>query len=189
MVSTAAIKTVGGPLCCPPHLSLLRLSCRGTLTLTLLLYFCVLPFDDFCYFAEVMACCIPLDEATAGMVEVEDMSEAIVAAELERAFGENLATSNVERRLAGSDGKDTPSKGGSGNENSQTYHFRSSTIIVGKIKEIVEKSYFPEGEARTSGTDTVPEPDDDEAIVYEDFFVASLCMPPHPALADILLHF
>jgi hypothetical protein len=35
----------------------------------------------------------------------------------------------------------------------------------------------------------MPEPNNDEAMVYEDFFVAGLCMPPHPALADILLHF
>jgi hypothetical protein len=35
----------------------------------------------------------------------------------------------------------------------------------------------------------MPEPDDEEAVVYEDFFIAGLCMPPHPALADILLHF
>jgi hypothetical protein len=35
----------------------------------------------------------------------------------------------------------------------------------------------------------VPKPNDDEVVVYEDFFVARLCMPPHPALADILLHF
>jgi hypothetical protein len=36
---------------------------------------------------------------------------------------------------------------------------------------------------------TVPEPNGDEAIVYKDFFIASLCMPLHPALADILLDF
>jgi hypothetical protein len=35
----------------------------------------------------------------------------------------------------------------------------------------------------------VPEPKDDEAMVYEDFFVVGLCMPLHLALADILLHF
>jgi hypothetical protein len=35
----------------------------------------------------------------------------------------------------------------------------------------------------------VPEPDNDEVVVYEDFFVTSLCIPPHSALADILLHF
>jgi hypothetical protein len=54
---------------------------------------------------------------------------------------------------------------------------------------MVEIGYFPEGGARASGTKTVLEPDDDEAMVYEDFFVVGLCMPPHPALADILLHF
>jgi hypothetical protein len=36
---------------------------------------------------------------------------------------------------------------------------------------------------------TTPEPNDDEAIFFEDFFVADLCMPPHPALADVLLKF
>jgi hypothetical protein len=35
----------------------------------------------------------------------------------------------------------------------------------------------------------VLEPRDDEAMVHEDFFVARLRMPPHLALADILLHF
>jgi hypothetical protein len=45
------------------------------------------------------------------------------------------------------------------------------------------------GEAHTPGAKTVPEPDSNEVVVYEDFFVAGLCMPPHPALADILLKF
>jgi hypothetical protein len=62
------------------------------------------------------------------------------------------------------------------------------TITVGKIKEMVEKCYFPEGEARPPGAEMVPEPDNDEAVVYKDFFVAGLCIPPHLALADILLH-
>jgi hypothetical protein len=35
----------------------------------------------------------------------------------------------------------------------------------------------------------VPELDNDEAMVYEDFFIAGLCMPPYPVLTDILLHF
>jgi hypothetical protein len=35
----------------------------------------------------------------------------------------------------------------------------------------------------------VPKPDEDEAVMYEDFFVAGLHMPPHLALADILLKF
>jgi hypothetical protein len=146
-----------------------------------LLYHCILPFDDLGCFAEVMACCSPLDEAAATMVEVENMDEAVVAAELERAFGENPAASNVEQCSAGLDVEDTLSDSGSGNENSQTYYFGSSTIIVGKIKEMVEKGHFLKGGARSPGTETMPELEDDEAVVYEVFSIAGLRMPPHPA--------
>jgi hypothetical protein len=31
--------------------------------------------------------------------------------------------------------------------------------------------------------------DDDEAVVFEEFFIAGLYMPPHPTLAAILLKF
>jgi hypothetical protein len=54
---------------------------------------------------------------------------------------------------------------------------------------MVEKGYFPKGGAHAPGAETVPEPDNDEVIVYEDFFIAGLRMPPHPAQADILLQF
>jgi hypothetical protein len=33
------------------------------------------------------------------------------------------------------------------------------------------------------------EPNDDKAVVFEEFFIAGLYMPPHPALAAILLKF
>jgi hypothetical protein len=52
-----------------------------------------------------------------------------------------------------------------------------------------QKGYFAEGKARVPTAEAVSEPDPDEAIVYENFFIASLCMPLHPALANILLHF
>jgi hypothetical protein len=64
-----------------------------------------------------------------------------------------------------------------------------STITVSKIKEMEEKGYFVEDETRTPGSNTVPEPNAVKAMVYEDSFVAVLRMPPHLALADILLHF
>jgi hypothetical protein len=54
---------------------------------------------------------------------------------------------------------------------------------------MVEKGYFAEGEAREPRMETVPELDDDKAVMYEDFFVIGPCMHPHPALGDILLHF
>jgi hypothetical protein len=58
-----------------------------------------------------------------------------------------------------------------------------------KIKEMEERGYFSEGEGRAPGTETAPELNGNEAVVYEDIFIAGLRMPPHPTLADILLHF
>jgi hypothetical protein len=80
-------------------------------------------------------------------------------------------------------------EGASDDENSWTYNFRTSTITIGRMKEMVEKGYFVDGEARTPRAEAVPEPDSDEAGMYEGFFVASLHMPLHLALADILLKF
>jgi hypothetical protein len=91
-----------------------------------------------------MAHCSPLGEAAATAVEVENIDKAAVAAELERAFGENPAASDGEKCLASPDVGDTLSEGVSDNENSWTYYFGSSTITVGKSKEIEEKGYFSE---------------------------------------------
>jgi hypothetical protein len=67
--------------------------------------------------------------------------------------------------------------------------FGSSTITVNNIKKMEEKGYFVKDEAHALGAETVSEPNNDDAVVYEDFFVAGLRMPPHLTLADILLHF
>jgi hypothetical protein len=140
-------------------------------------------------FAKVMARCSPLDKVVAGMTEVGNVDEAVVAGELEREFGENPTASDGERRPVSPDAEDILSKGGSGNENLRTYYFGSSTITVSKIKEMVEKGYFLKDGAHTPGAETVLESENNEVVVYDDFFVTGLCMPPHPALADILLHF
>jgi hypothetical protein len=136
-----------------------------------------------------MSHCIPLGEAAAAAVEVENMEEITVLAELERAFGENPATFDGERYAASPNAEDDLDEGASDNAKLRTCYFGSSAITIGKIKEMEEKGYFPKGEAHTSGAKTVPKTNGDEAIVYEDFFIAGLCMPPHPALVDILLHF
>jgi hypothetical protein len=111
------------------------------------------------------------------------------SAELEHALGENPAASDGERYVASPNVVDDLDEGASDNAKLRTCYFRSSTITISKIKEMEEKCYFPEGEAHTPGNEIVPEPNGDEAIVYEDLFIASLCMPPHRALTDILLHF
>jgi hypothetical protein len=71
----------------------------------------------------------------------------------------------------------------------RTCYFGSSTITVGKIKEMEKRGYFPEGEGHAPRAETVPELNGDETVVYEDFFITGLRMPPHPTLSDILQHF
>jgi hypothetical protein len=77
-----------------------------------------------------MTHCSPLGEAAARMKEVEDLDEAVVASELEHAFGENPTAFDGEKHLASLDGENTLSEGGSDNENSRIYYFGSSTITI-----------------------------------------------------------
>jgi hypothetical protein len=54
---------------------------------------------------------------------------------------------------------------------------------------MIDDGYFDEGMGRELGEETVPEPNPDEVVVFEEFFTAGLRMPPHPVLVDILLKF
>jgi hypothetical protein len=136
-----------------------------------------------------MSHCNSLGEVAADVVEAENVEEITILAELERTFGENPAIFDGERHAVSPNAKDYLGKGASDSAKPRTCYFGSSIITVRKIKEMEERGYFPEGECRAPGTETVLEPNGDEAVVYEDFFIAGLCMPPHLALADILLHF
>jgi hypothetical protein len=49
--------------------------------------------------------------------------------------------------------------------------------------------FFPQGFAQPPGIESVPVPKGDEAVVFEDFFVAGLRKPPHRVLLDILHNF
>jgi hypothetical protein len=131
----------------------------------------------------------PLDEVDAAAAGVENMEETTVSAELESSFGENPIACDGKRYAASLNAVDDLTKGASDNAKLRTCYFRSSTITVGKIKEMKEKGYFSEDEAHTPRAETMPESNGDEAVVYKDFFIAGLRMPPHLALADILLHF
>jgi hypothetical protein len=50
-------------------------------------------------------------------------------------------------------------------------YFGSSTIMVGKIKEMKEKGYFPEGEGRAPGAKTMLEPNGGKAVLHKDFLL------------------
>jgi hypothetical protein len=47
--------------------------------------------------------------------------------------------------------------------------------------------YFTEGAAHELGEETVLEPNDNEAVVFEEFFMAGLRMLSHPTFTEILL--
>jgi hypothetical protein len=55
--------------------------------------------------------------------------------------------------------------------------------------EMIDYGYFADGAACVPGEETVPEPNGDEAVMFEEFFTTDLRMPPHPVLSDILLKF
>jgi hypothetical protein len=70
-----------------------------------------------------------------------------------------------------------------------SYYFGPSTVTVSCIMEMIDYGYFADGAARVPGEETVPEPNGDEAVMFEEFFTTDLRMPPHPVLSDILLKF
>jgi hypothetical protein len=60
---------------------------------------------------------------------------------------------------------------------------------MGRIQQLESLRYFAEGSTREPGEEIVLEPNTNEAIAFEEFFVAGLRMPPHPAFTEILLMF
>jgi hypothetical protein len=74
--------------------------------------------------------------------------------------------------LSGGEYGNSANEGASDNENSWTYYFRDFTVTLGHVKEM-----------------TIPELNEDEAVIFEHFFADGLCMPLHPALEDILWKF
>jgi hypothetical protein len=69
------------------------------------------------------------------------------------------------------------------------YYFGPSTVTISCNWEMIDQGYFAKYSGRAPGEETIPEPNSDEAIIFEEFFTAGLRMPPHPVLADILLKF
>jgi hypothetical protein len=71
-----------------------------------------------------------------------------------------------------------------------SFDFGRSKVTKGHISDFESSSrFFPKGFARPLGIESVPVPNKDEAVVFEDFFAAGLHIPPHPVLLDILRKF
>jgi hypothetical protein len=55
-------------------------------------------------------------------------------------------------------------------ESSRSYDFWPSSVIVGCIRQLEALGYFAKGSAREPGEEVIPEPADDEVVVFEEFF-------------------
>jgi hypothetical protein len=62
-------------------------------------------------------------------------------------------------------------------------------VTISRIRGMIDSGYFAEGMGHEPRQETVPEPNPNEAVVFEEFFAASLRMPPHPVLSNSLLKF
>jgi hypothetical protein len=105
--------------------------------------------------------------------------------------GEDRGSGGSEERTESARLSDASSLGEAGDtvDNSQSFLFGPSSVIVSRIHEMIDSGYFAEGIGREPREETVPEPHLDEVVVIEEFFSTGLRMPPHPVLTDILLKF
>jgi len=71
----------------------------------------------------------------------------------------------------------------------RTFFFGPSNITEDTISEFEKRSYFDFGLARAPSDELEPKPVTGEAVVFEEFFIAGLRMPPHPRLAEYLTKF
>jgi hypothetical protein len=68
-----------------------------------------------------------------------------------------------------------------------SYDFRHSKIIGAHITSLENSAhYFLKGFARPPGVESVLDPKENEVVVFKDFFITGLRIPPHLVLLDIL---
>jgi hypothetical protein len=71
-----------------------------------------------------------------------------------------------------------------------SYDFGLSKVTISHITSLKKSArYVPKGFAWSPSVESVPAPQENEVVVFEDFFIAGLCIPPHPVLLEILHEF
>jgi hypothetical protein len=109
-------------------------------------------------------------------VEADDPTEEVRPKELSRSSSsdrssnsghESFTTSQVEESAAIDPDEASPS-----------YIFDPSTVTVSCIHVMASLCYFAEGDAWAPWEEVIPEPADDESVVFEEFYATGLRMPP-----------
>jgi hypothetical protein len=66
--------------------------------------------------------------------------------------------------------------------------FGTSRISSVRVHEMQQLGYFGDGVGRVPGAEEIPEPEG-ELVVFKAFFIASLCLPAHRFVAEVLQRF
>jgi hypothetical protein len=102
---------------------------------------------------------------------------------------ENLSGNTSDSRNASDDGSHVKI-GAEAALAEVSYDFGQSIVTRACIRSLENYArYFLKGFARLLGMESVPDPKENEAIVFKDFFIAGLHIPLHPVLLDILQNF
>ena len=68
-------------------------------------------------------------------------------------------------------------------------YFCLSRVTLSNLDEFVKAGWFARDLARSFEGEVVPDPHDDEVIVYKEFFLAGLRFPSHPLVVGVLKRF
>jgi hypothetical protein len=69
----------------------------------------------------------------------------------------------------------------------KTYSFGRSVIYGGDVASLQKNRMI--GTARAPGRETVPNPQENEVVIFRDLLFVGLRFPLHPAVVDILWYF
>ena len=57
------------------------------------------------------------------------------------------------------------------------------------MDDYAKATWFARDSVRPSGGETIPDPKDDEVVVFKEYFEAGLRFPPHPLVIGVLKRF
>lgn len=72
---------------------------------------------------------------------------------------------------------EAPEAGGAENV---SFEFGLSRVTESELDSFAKRGWLDRGLARATKGEVVPKPEDDEVVVFREFFLAGFCFPAHP---------
>ena len=77
----------------------------------------------------------------------------------------------------------------SGSDVLSSFEFGLSRVTSSDLVDYAKATWFARDSTRLSGGETIPDPKDDEVVIFKEFFEAGLRFPPHPLVISVLKRF